>query len=108
MVKNVTEGASLELNQEFKHSISKLFLKFNKFTLDTILLSEYLMTPTFFSVQTEFKSFVQDELSKLGKKLDQNFKSALEHLIERCQDYGKFPFMTKEKNQFLDEQTLLK
>lgn len=107
MPKNLSEQQTLEKNAEFKHSISKLFLKFNKFTLDLILLSEYLMTPPFHSVELEFKSFVQEELKKVGKKLDQNFKSAIDHLLERCKDYGRFPFMTKEKNLFEEEQGLL-
>ena len=94
-------------NAEFKQEIAKLFLKFNKFSLDLILLSEYLMQKKFFLVKDEFKDYTLDELKKLGKKMDQNFKSGVNHLIERCKNLSYFPDFEAELTGFKAEQALL-
>lgn len=72
-----------------------------------ILLSEQLMKQGFYSVKSEFKDFAYEEMEKLGKKLDQGFRSGINHLIERCQNLAHFPNIEKELELFRDEQELL-
>ena len=66
------------------------------------------MGSKFYTVKDEFVEFAMEELKKLGRKMDQNFKSGIDHLVEKCENFGRFPFIDKEKIQFEEESNLLK